>query len=85
MTLDQWLTDHNHSNEWLAKQLGTSRANVSNWRRLTSLPSLRWAQDVYRITDGDVGLLDWPARQEPRTKTIPMPGPHGMGFLTVEG
>jgi hypothetical protein len=61
MTLDQWLTDHNHSNEWLAKQLGTSRANVSNWRRLTSLPSLRWAQDVYRITDGDVGLLDWPA------------------------
>jgi hypothetical protein len=83
MTLDQWLTEHNLSNEWLVAQLDTSRTNVSKWRRGVALPSLYFAQAISRATGGEVGLFDWPAEQPRTPKTYPMPGPHGMGFLTV--
>ena len=71
MTLKDWLDSHNLTAAWAAKQLGTTPAALSLWLSGKRAPALRHLKAIHRLTDGEVGLMDWPdddAEKEPEKK-----------------
>ena len=64
MTLKQWLDTHHLSAAWCAKQLGATPSALSLWLSGKRAPNLRYLQAIHRLTDGEVGLMDWQDEDE---------------------
>ena len=60
MKLTDWMSKKHLQDAEIATRLGLSRAYVTKLRLGHAIPSLQVAADVARISDGAVGLNDWP-------------------------
>ena len=60
MTLKEWLKKTGRKQLWLAAQADVSVTTIHRIVNGKTRPSLDLAQKIERITDGAVGLHDWP-------------------------
>ncbi len=63
MTLKEWMRRNKVTNPALADQLGLSadsaRFTIGHYRNGTRLPTLKRAWQIFKATEGKVGLEDW--------------------------
>jgi len=64
--LKLWLKAHGHSQSWLARQIGASSAQVSNWMRDKNGPRPAFAIKIEELTDGAVTARQLHIRANPR-------------------
>ena len=60
MTLAQWLGYHQKTQAWLIEALEANPGSVSEYVRGIRSPGMKTAQRIYALTDGEVGLMNWP-------------------------
>ena len=60
MRLDEWLFKNKRSQRFVAREIDSNPTSVSQWVRGIYPPSLENAQKIYKLTGGEVGLMDWP-------------------------
>ena len=60
MTLKEWLKKTGRKQTWVAEQAGVAISTISRIVTGKTRPSLDIVQKIERITDGAVGLHDWP-------------------------
>ena len=59
MTASEWLTKHERSIAWLARQTGVTRSHMSRVVGGKAMPSALLAKSIERITDGAVPVSVW--------------------------
>ena len=60
MTLKEWIKKTGRKQTWVAERAGVSVSTIHRIATGKTKPSLDLVQKIERITDGAVGLHDWP-------------------------
>lgn len=59
MTFDEWCKKTSHSRSMLAQAFGVSENYISMLRTSRASPGSRLMVQIYKASDGDVGIDDW--------------------------